>query len=60
MMQGWNPAVILTALSSGLMEEQGRSLGARERTAVPEYISLGVADADPGRRRIEESETLVP
>ena len=60
MMQGWNPAVILTALSSGLMEEQGRSRGARERTAVAEHISLGVADADPDRRRIEEPETLVP
>ena len=60
MMQGWNPEVIMTALSSGIMEEQGRPLGARERTAVAEYISLGVGDEAPGRRRIQESETLVP
>lgn len=44
MMQGWNPEVIVTALGSGIMEEQGRELTVVERTAVADYISLGVDD----------------
>ena len=43
MMQGWNPEVIVTALSSGIMEEEGRELSGVERTAVANYISLGLA-----------------
>ncbi len=39
MMQGWAPDVIVTALSAGAMEEEGRELTVRERMAVAEYIS---------------------
>lgn len=44
MMQGWNREVIVTALSSGIMVEQGRELSATEQTAVADYISLGGLD----------------
>ena len=44
MMQGWNREVIVTALRSGIMVEQGRELSAAERTAVVDYISLGCVD----------------
>ena len=43
MMTGWNPEVIVTALSSGLMELQGQELTPSERSAVAEYISRGTA-----------------
>ena len=49
MMQGWNPEVIITALSSGIMEEQGRELSGVERTAVANYISLGLTESHPPR-----------
>ena len=58
MMQGWNPEVIVTALSSGIMEEQGRGLSAVERTAVADYISLGVEARHPSRG--EGPETRLP
>ncbi len=47
MMEGWDPAVIGTALSSGIMEEQGRGLSLVERTAVADYISRGVVAQHP-------------
>ncbi len=58
MMQSWNPDLIVTALSSGLMEEQGRELSARERRAVADFITLGVADDDLPRR--EPTEVALP
>ena len=58
MIQGWNTDVIVTALSSGIMEEQGRELSVVERAAVADYISLGVVDAHPSQR--EEPETHGP
>ena len=47
MMEGWDPEVIVTALSSGIMEEQGRGLSLVERTAVADYISRGVVAQHP-------------
>ena len=61
MLEGWNPDLIVTTLATGLMEEQGRELTPRERTAVAEYISLGDADMDDvDPRRAEELRTSLP
>lgn len=38
MMAGWSPELIVLALESGVMEEQGRELSSTERTAVADYI----------------------
>ena len=37
--QSWTPDLIISALSTGVMEEQGRALTSRERAAVAEFIS---------------------
>ena len=47
MMEGWDPEVIVMALSSGIMEEQGRGLSLVERIAVADYISRGVVAQYP-------------
>ena len=39
MMQDWTPDLIVTTLTTGVMEDQARELTRRERRVVAEYIS---------------------
>ena len=42
MMEGWTPELIMTTLTTGLMQEQGRLLTAREQRSVADFISVGI------------------